>query len=364
MKQIVMVLGIGNNERGWAKFLSKFGQVTLIQLGLVEHVEIWEQENRIYNGPEIQTARSRNLDQFLFGFLGMIRAIVLSRRFSRHAKIDLFITSFANAGFASLLLRWIGKVRAIVLFLTDYLPPKGSLALRIHRSVTGGMMKWVMKRADEVWAVSPRIHTAHVNPRHYVVPICFSFSGALSSSRGDIGYIGYPSRDHGLEILFEICARQHFRLNIIGDSPYLQSIKHLAPAQTVFHGLLNDESRIGNILAGCFCGYAIYLDTSPASYSYYAFPSKTFYYFASNVPIVVTDAAHYNRNFEKYGVGRVVEPVKEEIEPAILHLKQNYETYSKAIDRFRDEWNAGVAKFHRERLAVLFDEKREDRNNL
>jgi glycosyltransferase involved in cell wall biosynthesis len=136
----------------------------------------------------------------------------------------------------------------------------------------------------------------------------------------------------------------------------LETIKPLAPPDTVFHGLLNDEEKIGKILNRCFCGYAIYRNTSPTSYSYYGFPSKTLYCFASNVPVVITDVAHFNENFEKRGVGRVVKPLPVEIEKAILEIKSDYEAYSRAIDRFRLEWNADVEAFHRERLTTLLAE--------
>lgn len=175
------------------------------------------------------------------------------------------------------------------------------------------------------------------------------------ASREEVAYIGFPSPDHALDVLFDICREHSFRLNVIGDSPYLQSVKHLAPAGTVFHGFLNDEEKIGKILGRCFCGYAIYRDTGPTSYSYYGFPSKTLYCFASNVPIVITNVAHFNAEFEKRGVGRVVEPVPEEIEKAMLELRDRYETYSQAIDRFRTEWNVGVETFHRERMAELLN---------
>jgi hypothetical protein len=55
-------------------------------------------------------------------------------------------------------------------------------------------------------------------------------------------------------------------------------------------------------------------------------------------------------------VGRVVEPLPEEIEKAILQIKSDYEAYSQAIDHFRSEWNADVEAFHRERLTALLAE--------
>ena len=47
----------------------------------------------------------------------------------------------------------------------------------------------------------------------------------------------------------------------------------------------------------------------------------------------------------------------EQIEQAVLDLKARFQTYYEAINRFRKSWNAGVEKFHRERLTVLLGEQ-------
>ncbi len=353
MKHIILVLGSGLNERGWAKDFSKFARVTLIQMGIFDHVEIWEHERRIFCGPEIKTSRLRSFDEALLGLIGFLRTLWLVLRFSKGAKVDLVVTGYYSSGLAALLLRLLGKVRNLTLFLTDYLPVRGSWLVRLHRRITGHLMHLATKWADEAWALSPRILLAQVNPRHFVVPMHIGANRIPAGPRAEIGYIGYPSHDHALDILFDIAKKHSLRVNIIGDSPYLQSIKHLAPPGTVFHGLLNDEEKIGAVFARCFCGYAIYRNITPTSYSYFGFPSKTLYCFASNVPVVITSVAYFNENFEKRGVGRVVEPVPAEIEKAVLQLRDNYGGYSKAIDRFRGEWNQEVEAFHRERLEKL-----------
>lgn len=357
MKQIVLVLGTGLNERGWAKDFSKFGRVTLIQIGLIEHVEIWEHGQRIFCGPETNTARRRRWDDACLGFFVFLRTIQLIRRYSKGIKIDLLITGYYSSGFAALLLRSLGKVQRMVFFLTDYLPPTGSWLVRLHRRLTESLVRQIARGADEVWALSPRIKAAYANPHHFVVPMHINTNPFSGGARDAIGYIGYPSYDHALDILFSICKKHSLRLNVIGDSPYLQSIKHLAPADAIFHGLLNDEEKIGAVFANCFCGYAIYRNIGPTSYSYYGFPSKTLYCFASNVPVVITEVAHFNENFEKNGVGRVVKPTEDEIEKAVLQLRDNYADYSRAIDRFRSEWNAGAEAFHHQRMSVLLNLK-------
>lgn len=363
MKNIIMVLGIGINERGWASVMSKNGRVTLIQLGNFEHIEIWENGTRSYCGPETKLSYwFVKLNQALLGFPILFLTLRLLLRYSRNARVDVFLAGLQGSNFAAMLLQKFGRVGKIIFFFSDYLPPRGPFLLRLHRRLANGMAQLSAKWSDEAWAISPRIHTAQVNPNNFVVPIAINYFPVPAGAREEIGYIGYPSHDHALDILFEICKRHNFRLNIIGDSPYLQSIKHLAPPQTTFHGLLNNEVHIGKILAKCFCGYAIYRDLSPNSYSYYGFPSKTLYCFASNVPVVITSVAAFNENFEKRGVGYVVPPEPEAIEAAIIDLKKNYANYSSAIDRFRVEWNAEVEAFHRERISALLKSEDHSRN--
>jgi len=59
MKQIVMLQGMGNNERGWARLVSRFGRVTLIQQGMIQHVEVWENETKVFDGPETSVKSTR-----------------------------------------------------------------------------------------------------------------------------------------------------------------------------------------------------------------------------------------------------------------------------------------------------------------
>ena len=353
MKQIVMLQGMGNNERGWARLVSKFGRVTLIQQGLIQHTEIWEDQKCIFNGPKTSVMRTHKLDEITFSSLTLLRSLAGCREFFTGKKIDLLIAANYGCGLAALGLRLFGRAKKVVLTVSDFLPPRGSFAVRLHRRITGALTRLAARHADEVWTVSPRIPLADTNAKFFVFPICLDENPLPAGQRTEIGYIGFPSPDHALEILFDIAQRLRLRLNIIGDSPYLQSIKHLAPADTVFHGTISDPNKVGEIISRCFCGYAVYRNTGPESYSYYGIPSKTFYYFASNTPMITTNTAHFTPNIEKYGVGRVVNPVTADIEKAIHQLQQEFPKFHTAIDIFRQTWNAEAEKFHRERLIAL-----------
>ncbi len=210
MKLIVMLQGMGNNERGWARQISDFGRVVLIQQGVIQHVEIWENRRCIFNGPETSVIGSRKFDEMTFASFTMFRSIARCRESTRGAKIDVLVAANYSMGMAALWLRLFGKARKVVVLLTDFLPLQGSLVVRFHRRVTMFLTRFVTRHADEVWMVSPRIPTAAANPRNFVVPICIDDNQMPAGRRDEIGYIGFPSPDHALDVLFDICRKHGF----------------------------------------------------------------------------------------------------------------------------------------------------------
>ena len=62
---------MGNNERGWARLVSSFGRVVLIQQGILQHVEVWENGQATYQGPEVSVMSTRKLDEMTFSMLTM-----------------------------------------------------------------------------------------------------------------------------------------------------------------------------------------------------------------------------------------------------------------------------------------------------
>lgn len=350
-----MLVGIGNNDRGSARLASEFGRVVLIQDAYVEHMEIWEKGECVYNGSEKTITGPRLLGELTFGLPSVWRNIRNYHRFMDCNSCDLIITSAYAQTAAGLWLRATGKTRKVVCVVSDFLPPRGKFTVRIHRRITGFLTRLVARFSDEAWTVSPRIPTAKVNPKNFVLPLLIDDNQTSAAGREEIGYIGFPSPDHALDVLFAICQKHGFILNVFGDSPYLQSIKHLAPTNTVFHGITNDNVKIGKVLARCFCGYAVYRDTSQSSYSHYGIPSKCLQLFASNVPAVTTNTAFFTQYIAKSGAGCVVEPLAEQIEHAILDIQSNFLIYFKAINEFREVWNAGVKQFHQERISHLIN---------
>jgi glycosyltransferase involved in cell wall biosynthesis len=322
----------------------------------VEHVEVWEHGKLIDDGPTHKVESNRTLGELTFWMSNFL----LLRRFWKYfspQKADVVVASAYSFTMLAILLRRLGRVRKVVCTIVDYLPPAGSFHVRLHRRMTTAITCWVARHSDEVWTISPRIVTGDANPHTYVMQFPVDNFHAPPGVRTEIGYIGFPSPDHALELLFEVCKRQKLKLNIIGDSPYLQSIKHLAPADTVFHGITSDQAKINAVLARCFCGYCVYRSIGPDNYSYYGFPSKAIHWFANNTPVVTTQTSHFTQQIETLGIGHVVAPVLEEVEKAVMDLKVNSAAYYDAINRFRDQWNGEMETFQLERFTALLTGK-------
>jgi len=353
MKLIVMMQGHGLNERGWASLASQYGKVVLIQEGFIDHTQHWENGQRVYFGPEVNVSSTRYFDNLSFGLLTMWRTLRACLKSTRGQKIDLIIAASYSMASVALLLRFFGKTRKVACTVVDHLPLTGSFALRMHRRIAGWLNYLTARFADEVWVISPRIPAMKFNPKSYVMPFPLDDNNVPLGERTEITYIGVPTQDHALDVLFEVCRKHNLRANIIGDSPYLQSIKSQAPPQTVFHGWLNDKEKIKSIFASSFCGYAIYRTTGPQSFSYYGFPSKSLSCFANNTPLLTTSTSLFTQEVENLGIGRVVEPTLDRIEEAILDLKDHYPSYFEAINRFRAKWTADVNKFNHDHLCDL-----------
>lgn len=358
MKQIVMLEASCWNEKSWARVMSDSGRVSLIRqgIGYTEYSE-WEAGTCVFQGPKKRAKkRFTFLDEMTFGLMLALGTLKDCWPVLKGRRVEVVIACANSMALTAMFLRAIGKTQKVVCLVGDYFPPRGTLAVRVYRRISGCLTGWLARHADEVWSISPRIPMTYANPRNFLVPVWIEGGDCPLQTRKEIGYIGMPSPDHALEMLFEICRKHGFRLNIIGDSPYLQTIKSSAPPGTVFHGLISDQVKITSILSRCFCGYAVYRNTGPQNYSYYGFPSKMLANFASNTPVVTTNTAHFMQVIEEFGIGRVVEPQPDQIEKAILDIKSRPADFYDAIQRFRKTWNEDVKRFHQERLAALFGE--------
>ncbi len=353
MADILLLQGMGNNERGWARLLSAYGRTTLVQVSVLDHAEVWEDGRRVTSGPETDRAADRRRNDLEFGRPARIRAEAMVREFAGDRVQDLVIAANHDLGRLALRMRRQGRTLRAVLFLTDHFPPRGPPTVVLHRLAVAALTRQAARRADEVWAISPRIPAGRRHPRRFTVPLPIDDFGLPPSPRDRVAYIGFPSPDHGLDMLFRICGRRGWPVDVVGDSPYLATIRDAAPPGTVFHGVRNDPAEIAAILGRAFCGYAVYRTSGPRSYSHFGFPSKSLYFLAADVPVVITDAGHFNRRLAEAGVGRMVSPDEPAVEAAMADIRERPAAYQEAAAAFRRRQNAAAEAFHHDRLAAL-----------
>jgi hypothetical protein len=351
MKRIAMWMGSATNEGAWAEILSSFGEVFLVRCGKMREDSIWSNGRQIFLSEKKPVARWRRLDDVFFGFFSAFSIMRQTLKWTHGEPIALLIVE-GPRGLLAVWLKRLGKIRALVSLQSDYLPPVGKLHVRLHRRANMALNRFIAYRADEVWRLSPRIPTGEGHSRNYILPIYINDNEVPPAGRREIIYFGVPSEDHALDVLFQVARRHDIPLHIVGESPYLASIKADAPPKTTFYGYI-EPSRLSEIARHCFCAYAVYRSTGPQSYSYYGCPSKYFHCLANNLPLLTTNTAFFSGEIKKNGVGRVVVLDPQQIEQAILEMRRHSQDFYDAINRFRVEWNRGVERFLAERMAVL-----------
>ena len=353
MKLIVMLMSQGNNETAWARLASKDGRCFLDDMS---HREEWQQGQLVYRGPSrTQQRRLARAAFVLFDdFIAVIRQFSFAASaWRRHGTIDVIVGASIYGGLAALLARKLGLARKTVLVTQDFFPICGSLPARLWRRWHSWRSCFIARRSDEVWQVSSRTPTGLVNPHNYVIPIYIENRGTAAAGRTDIAYVGNPIPDHRIDVLFDICRKHRLKLHFFGDSAYLRSIRKNAPDDAVFYGFVELPERLSAIFGHCFCGYAIYEDTSPANYAWYGVPSKIYVYLANNVPVVTTDITDFSHNVQGHTLGHLITPTPDAIEAAVLDLRDHFPDYYAAISRFREDWNRKVEDFLADRLAAL-----------
>jgi glycosyltransferase involved in cell wall biosynthesis len=271
-----------------------------------------------------------------------------------YGKVDLTVGASMPFGNIALRLRDVGRSRRAVLLLQDHFPVKGSVLQRLWRQYHAAFSRITARRANEVWMVSSRIPTAGVPAdRRHVIPLYVDDNGTTPEGRTDIAYVGHPIEDHCLPLLFDVCRKHGIRLHFVGQGPYLSSIKHLAPSDTIFYGFVGDPEKLQSILSHCFCGYAMFRSGGPENYIWYGVPSKIFLYLANNVPTVSTDITEFSGNITTHSLGKLVEPTADQVESAILHIRDHYRDHYDSISNVRAQWNRQVEAFLNERLDSL-----------
>lgn len=276
---------------------------------------------------------------------------------------------------APFLARWALKLKdhygigRVIYMCSDFFPwTDGSISplqRLFRRFVYHPMDVYCARRADMTWNVSQRIIDERcryapdlkgaANIRKYEM----SFRPPSLTQHSDekrILYVGYPRRDHCLEMLLDVMRelkdnkKLDLSLDIIGHSSYVAHLRSYSIAiglkdRVVFHGTIVPGLELDAVAAKCFMGYALYQSFGQDNYSYFGFPTKLIHYYAMGLPVVFSDLTEFAGLVRGRGIGRIIPVDKDELRVAVEELAANWGEYRTNIEKFVSEQNERASVF-------------------
>lgn len=210
----------------------------------------------------------------------------------------------------------------LVNWAIDFVPSRngGTLSERAYRSIERYMMGRVdIQIENTLAAAEARTSTTGVNPPlQLLAPIGvwrsdFCDAHADRHHKRTVVYFGSLDQRNGAPFLVEVIehllrADPHVRVEIVGDGPESQLIKEIAaarPVQVVFHGYIEKQEAVDEILRRSVVALAPYSE-KPGLFTSFADPQKLKYYAANSVPVILTDVAPAARAMESVGAAVVL----------------------------------------------------------
>ncbi len=259
-------------------------------------------------------------------------------------RYDICIAEFYTAFLCGYFLKKLNRVDKLVYWAIDWFPRKSlkdtRLASYIGIFIHPYLDLFCAKKSDTVWNVSNRL----ISARHRrwsnknfgmiieeIVTPPLRLRNAYENSdsnKKSIGFIGILKKEQGLKLAIETMyfLKQkgvNLKLEIIGDGDRLYLEKYIKTLgiekNVIFHGFIKNQREIENIFSKCICGLALF-DYNEKNYSCYTWPSKVGFYLECGIPVVATKCISIANDFEKHGLGIIVEPSVEEVANAIIKL--------------------------------------------
>jgi len=202
---------------------------------------------------------------------------------------------------AGLWLRACGRCGKVIYYVIDYTPRR--FGSRLLNGFYQHLCRTVARRADAVWNLSvpmQKVHRAFGTPeaRNLVVPIGLirEYIRVLPEDQVDprqliVVSTLYESKGVQLAVA-ALPDLPGVRLVVVGDGPYAPALRAQAQSLGVsdrveFKGMMEQGPELFNLIARSRVALAPYVP-DPASYTYYADPTKPKEYLACGVPVVIT----------------------------------------------------------------------------
>ena len=263
---------------------------------------------------------------------------------------DWYIGNGAFDTLAGIVLRWLGRVRHVVLYTIDYAPGAGGSGLYawMYRRID----RFCCRHSDVVWNLSSRMHDARLadgmSPTRCAPVVIVPHGTHAAILRAQlpappdpvrIGFMGHVQEKSGVHLLIQVLAGlaaefPSAHLDILGDGPYVPALKQLAEdtgvaARVTFHGFLDDHAELERRLSLCGMGVALYTD-APGDFSRLADPGKPKVYLACGLPVIITDVPVVAGEIAARGAGIIVRFDAQDVQAAVRRIAANYTAFRTA----------------------------------
>lgn len=287
-----------------------------------------------------------NGTQILFkvrDFLTVFEIIIVSQ-----TKYDLFIGLESIYTIAGIILKKLGLIKTVVYYVSDYIPNRytqkwlNNLYLRLDR--------FCCYHADYIWDVSPAMLSARIKaglnskksapvilvpnalfpeqisylPQNEIKPFSLVFAGTFGPENG------LPLAIKAMKKI--ITKFPSSVLNILGGGHTPEKeLRNLAKKNNVernvvFHGFVQDATKLSNIVRQFAVGLAPYM-SYPDSARWYGDATKIRLYLGAGLPIITTRVPPLGSEMEKYGAGIIVKDNDEELSNAVIKIFSDKNLY-------------------------------------
>lgn len=260
-------------------------------------------------------------------------------------KLDIYFGADPLNAFVGIILRKLGKVKKVILYMIDYAPKR--FENRFLNWIYHRVDSFCVQKCDFVWNLSDRMMKERMKKgikktgHQIVVPIGVNFERIKRFDENKINrkylvYMGHVKKNQGLELVVDafkdiVEKIPDARLVIIGGGDLVSVLKKMVQENKLsdfveFKGYIPEHSDVEKMLTGCGIGLALY-EPNPDSVSWYTDPSKPKQYMASGLPVIITTVPQISEEVRSRNLGIVVDYNKKSFVDGALRLLLDNDFY-------------------------------------
>lgn len=288
--------------------------------------------------------------------------------FSFKGEFDIFIGIDPLNAFAGIILRWMGKVRKVVLYTIDYFPKRFSNP--VMNSIYHTVDKWSVKFSDETWNLSKNMALARGRyhrkknlelTKQKEVPIGIKFNKIKrlpfhKINKRKVTYIGLINKVTGVELMIKALPRilkkkSDIKIEIYGEGPDEEALKQLSKKLGVessikFHGWVKSRDEMFKMIADSAIGLVLFNPKVYKQEIQNADPMKVKDYMVAGIPIISTNVITSGKEIESRKCGIIIHYNENELADAIINLL----TDEKKLKEYRQNAISYIRQFDFEKI--------------